>query len=192
MMILTLRAKRNQIKSIILICQYILCICIYFKQMSFSVKLFAPCKLACPCCCWQARQQDKLCLPQQLTYSWQGKIAKTNHLQMSTTGKRTHSFPTMGLSFPQSRNLSPLPSGIPAKFRNIWFSLTQTSRLRSETIYLGKSLNLSRESQNPSRIKADSQKENKNVHLPKRKKNNMFNSQIRPIYNKQQKQNIST
>ena len=76
MMVLTLRAKRNQIKSIILICQYILYICIYFKQMSFSVKLFAPCKLACPCCCWQARQQDELCLPQQLTYSWQGKNSK--------------------------------------------------------------------------------------------------------------------
>jgi hypothetical protein len=166
MMILTLRAKRNQIKSIILICQYILYICIYFKQMSFSVKLFAPCKLACPCCCWHARQQDKLCLPQQLTYSWQGKIAKTNHLQMSTTGKRTHSFPTTGLSYPPSRNLSPLPGGIPAKFRNIWFSLTQTSCLRSETIYLGKSLNFSRESKpNQSR---STQKEDINVHLPKK------------------------
>ncbi len=132
MMILTLRAKSNQIKSIILICQYILYICIYFKQISFSVKLFAPCKLACPCCCWHAKQQDKLCLPQQLTYSWQGKIAKTNHLQMSTTGKRTHSFLTTGLSFPQSRNLSPLPRGFPAKIRNIWFSLKQTSRLRKK------------------------------------------------------------
>ena len=87
---------------------------------------------------------------------------------MSTTGKRTHSFPTTGLSYPPSRNLSPLPGGFPAKFRNIWFSLTQTSRLRSETIYLGKSLNLSRESKpNQSR---SIQKEDINVHLPKIKK----------------------
>jgi hypothetical protein len=62
----------------------------------------------------------------------------------------------------------PFPGGFPAKFRNIWFSLTQTSRLRSETIYLGKSLNLSRESKpNQSR---STQKEDINVHLPKKKK----------------------
>ncbi len=62
------------------------------------------------------------------------------------------------LSSELSRNLSPLPRGFPSKIRNIWFSLTQTSRLRNETIYLGKSRNLSRESQNPSRIKAEPQK----------------------------------
>ena len=105
---------------------------------------------------------------------------------MSTTGKRTHSFPTTGLSYPPSRNLSPLPIGIPAKFRNIWFSLTQTSRLRSETIYWGKSLNLFRESKpNQSR---STQKEDINVHLPKIKKNNTINKQTRPILtNKQTK-----
>ncbi len=74
---------------------------------------------------------------------------------------------------------SPLPGGIPAKFRNIWFSLTQTSRLRNETIYLGKSLNLSRESKpNQSR---STQKEDINVHLPKIKKNNTIDKQTRPI-----------
>ncbi len=76
--------------------------------------------------------------------------------------------------FPQSRNLSPLPCGFPPKIRNIWFSLTQISHLRNETFYWGKSRNFSRESQNPSRIKADPQKEDVNVHLPKRKKNNIF------------------
>jgi hypothetical protein len=105
---------------------------------------------------------------------------------MSTTGKRTHSFPTTGLSYPPSRNLSPLPGGIPAKIWNIWFLLTQTSRLRNETIYLGKSRNLSRESKpNQSR---SIQKEDKNVHLPKKKKNNTIDKQIRPIQtNKQTK-----
>ena len=138
-----------------MICQYILYICIYFKQMSFSVKLFAPCILACPCCCWHARQ---------------------------------HPFN----SFPQnfSANLSPLPGGFPAKIRNIWFSLTQTSRLRSETIYLGKSLNLSRESKpNQSR---STQKEDINVHLPKIKKNNTINKQNKAYTNKQTNKNIST
>jgi hypothetical protein len=42
---------------------------------------------------------------------------------------------------------------------------------------------------NPSRIKADPQKENKNVHLPKIKKYNTINKQIRPI---QTNKNIST
>ena len=78
----------------------------------------------------------------------------------------------------------PLPSGFPAKIRNIWFSLTQTSCLRSETIYLGKSLNLPRESKpNQSRF---IQKEDINVHLPK--KNNTIDKQTRPIQtNKQTK-----
>jgi hypothetical protein len=62
----------------------------------------------------------------------------------------------------------PSPTDFPPKFRNIWFLLTQTSRLRSEIIYWGKSLNLSRESKpNQSR---STQKENINVHLPKMKK----------------------
>jgi len=62
----------------------------------------------------------------------------------------------------------PFPGGFPAKIRNIWFSLTQTSCLRSETIYLGKSLNLSRESK-PNQSRSP-QKEDINVHLPKIKK----------------------
>ena len=41
---------------------------------------------------------------------------------------------------------------------------------------------------NPSRIKADPQKEDKNVYLPKRKKNNTINKQTKPIQtNKQTK-----
>ncbi len=45
---------------------------------------------------------------------------------------------------------------------------------------------------NQSRIKADPQKEDKNVHLPKIKNNNTIDKQIKPIQTNKETKNIST
>ncbi len=108
---------------------------------------------------------------------------------MSTTGKRTHSFLTMGLSFPQSRNLSPFPGGFPAQnsehlvFTHANLSFTKRNNLLGKITQFFPRIAKSKPNQSRS-----IQKEDKNVHLPKRKKNNTFDKQIRPIHtNKQTK-----
>jgi hypothetical protein len=92
---------------------------------------------------------------------------------MSTTGKRTHSFLTTGLSFPQSRNLSPSPVDFPPIFGTFGF------HSRKPLVYETKQFTWENHATFPANRKI--QAESKPIHKRKTKtftylkKNNMIN-----------------
>ncbi len=75
--------------------------------------------------------------------------------------------------FPQSRNLSPSLADFPPKFGTFGFH-SRKPLVYEPKLFTGEMTQPFPRIAHPSRIKADQQKENVNVHLPKRKKNNII------------------